>query len=268
MKTTTSYIKLVACCLVIFFCSAGLYVRAQEAETTATVVSLPSRDSMLTSDSLTFNFRGASLDTVLDYMSRAAGFIIVRKTEVSGRVDVVSHQPVTKDEAVELLGNILSDNGYAVIRNGRVLTIVKRDEAKTLDIPVKKGSNPDEIAKTDEMVTQIIPVKYTDAVQLVENLKALLPSYATISANQSSNAIILTDTQTNVRRMARIITAVDTAISEVSTVKVFPLKYADAKEVADLINKLFENRDTGGSSSNSSRQQRFQNFISRMRGGN
>ena len=50
------------------------------------------------------NFRGVSLDTVLDYFSKELGFIIVREAEVTGRVDVWSHQPITKEEAVELLG--------------------------------------------------------------------------------------------------------------------------------------------------------------------
>src|SRR5262249_33611812 len=55
---------------------------------------------------LRLNFRGVPIDMVLDYLSDAAGFIIVKETEVKGKVDVWSNQPVTKDEAVELLNMI------------------------------------------------------------------------------------------------------------------------------------------------------------------
>ena len=100
---------------------------------------------------LRFNFRGVPLDMVLNYLSDAAGFIIVLETDVKGKVDVWSNQPLTKDEAVDLLNTVLNQNGYAAIRNGRTLTIVKRDEAKKRDIAVKSGNDP-EFLKTDEDV--------------------------------------------------------------------------------------------------------------------
>src|ERR1051325_4223880 len=86
---------------------------------------------------LRLNFRGVPLEMVLNYLSDAAGFIIVLETKVEGKVDVWSNQPLSKEEAVNLLNSILKKNGYAAIRNGRTLTIVKQDEAKTRDIPFR-----------------------------------------------------------------------------------------------------------------------------------
>src|SRR2546423_3764013 len=57
---------------------------------------------------LRLNFRGVSLETVLNYLSDAAGFIIVLETKVDGKVDVWSNQPLNKDEAVNLLNSILN----------------------------------------------------------------------------------------------------------------------------------------------------------------
>lgn len=185
------------------------------------------------------NFRGADLETVLDYLSRAAGFVVIKQTEITGKVDVWSHQPLSKDEAVNLLNTVLHEKGYAVVRNDRILTIVTRDEAKKKDIPVKTGNRPELIPKTDEMVTQIVPVRYTNAVQLIENLQPLLPSYANMTANESSNAVVITDTQSNVRRMVQIIEALDTSISGISTVRVFQLQYTDAADMATIITDLF-----------------------------
>ncbi len=127
-------------------------------------------------------------------------------------------------------------------------------------------ANPDTIVKSDEMVTQIIPVRYADAVQLIENLKPLIPSYATLTANESSNALVLTDTQSNVRRMVEIIQALDTSISSISEFKVFLLQYADAADLAEVINKVFEAQGTG-SSATGSRAGRIEQFFARMRGG-
>jgi type II secretory pathway component GspD/PulD (secretin) len=209
---------------------------------------------------LRMNFRGAPLDMVLNYLSDAAGFIIVLDTEVKGKVDVWSNQPLNKDEAVELLNTVLNKNGYAAIRNGRTLRIVNRDEARTKDIPVKSGRDPEVIPKTDEMVTQVIPVRYANAAQLVQNLKPLLATYSDLSANESGNALVLTATQSDVKRMVEIVSALDTSIASISAVKVFPLRYADAKELATAVKELF----TPPTTQNNDRRNQF---INRMLGG-
>lgn len=218
---------------------------------------------------LRLNFRGVPLSMVLTYLSDAAGFIIVLETEVTGKVDVWSQQPLTVDEAVNLLNSILNKNGYAAIRNGRTLTIVSRADAKTRDIPVKIGSNPAEIPKNDEMVTQIIPVRYANAVQMVKDLQPLLPAYASLTANESGNALVLTDVQSDIRRIAQIVKALDTSISSISTVRVFPLRYADSKELAAEVKELFPTQNPAGNSGgNNNPMAMFPGFGGRGRQGN
>ena len=205
-------------------------------------------------DELRLNFRGAPLEMVLDYLSRAAGFTIVLETEVKGKVDVWNNRPLTRDEAVAVLDSALNRNGYAAVRNGRTLTIMARDEAKKRNIPVMPGSNAEAIPKTDEMVTQIIPVRYANVSQLVKDLEPLKPAYATLTANDSANALVLTDTRANVRRMVEIVNALDTSVSSVSTVRVFPLKYADAKDLATAVKELFQAPTTNQQQGNNPRQ--------------
>lgn len=216
-------------------------------------------------DGIRLNFRGVPLDTVLDYLSKAAGFVIIKTIELTGTVDVWSHQPLSKDEAVDLLNAILINQGYAAIRNGRMLTIVSLDEAKQHNIPVRKGSDPKAIPMNDEMVTQVIPVRHADAKQLVENITPLLPTYATAAFNESSNTVILTDTQSNIRRMVEIIQALDTAISEVSSVKVYKLENSDPTETANIINQVFSS-DGSGQGGRNDRRRRMAEFFMR-RGG-
>jgi len=197
------------------------------------------------------NFQNASLSDVLSYLSEAAGFIIVQEAPVSGVVSVVSKQSMSPDDAVDLLNSVLTEKGYTAIRNGRILKIVNRLDAQKRDLPVMAGSDPAQIPRKDQMVTQILPVRYLDAAKLVENLRPLLASDSSISANESSNAIVLADTQTNVHRIAEIIRALDTNVSSISTIQVFPLQYADSKSLATVLTQLFttdssRNQQQGG----------------------
>jgi len=151
---------------------------------------------------LILNFRGTPIEQVLNYLSDAGGFIIELDTRVSGNVDVWSSHPVSKEEAVQLLNSVLNKNGYAVVQTGRTLRVMNRDDAIHSQIPVIVGNDPDQIPQTDEMVTQIIPIRYVSARQLITDLSPLTSSRATIIANDAGNSIIVTDTQANIHHLA------------------------------------------------------------------
>ncbi|HOA60144.1 MAG: hypothetical protein KA191_04670 [Verrucomicrobia bacterium] len=215
---------------------------------------------------LRLNFRGVPLEMVLNYLSEAAGFIIVLETDVRGKVDVWSNQPLDQEEALTLLSTVLNKNGYAALRNGRILTVISQGDAKKRDIPVVSGNDPEQIPKKDDIVTQVVPVRFINATQLATDLAPLIPSSATVTANQGSNALLITDTQTNIRRVAQIIRALDTSIASTYVIRVFALQYADAKSLAAAIKEVFASQDTS-SRSNDPRAQFFNRFMGGGPGG-
>lgn len=203
---------------------------------------------------ITLNFKDVPLETVLEYLSEAAGYVIMSDDSVDGNVSVISKQPLDKEEALDLLDTILNDKGYTAVRrgtNGRILKIVKLSEAPSEDLPVKSGADPEDIPRKDIMVTQIVPIRFGNATALIENISPLLPEYSNISANESSNSLLITDTQANINRIAQIVKALDESISGVTDLKVFPLSFADAKEIETVIKGIFESQST--SSNRSSR---------------
>jgi general secretion pathway protein D len=190
---------------------------------------------------LRMNFRDASLDQVLTYLSEAAGFIINVKpgTSVRGKVTVMSNEPLTKDEAVNLLNTVLNENNLAAVENGRTLTVMPRDEAKIAGIPVISGADPDKIPITDKIVTQIMPVRFVEAAQLLKDLQPLVSIQSTMTANEAGNAIVMTDTQANIHKVAQIIHDIDMGAEEFTELRVFPLHNSDPTTTADLITQLF-----------------------------
>jgi len=207
-------------------------------------IAMPAANAANT-NGLRLNFRGAPLDSVLDYLSDAAGFIIVLDTQVHGSVDLWSDQPVTKDEAVDLLNSVLNKNGYAAIRDGRKLTIVDKNDAKTRNIPVKTGNDPDAIPDNDEIVTQIIPIRFVEARQLASDLSSFVSPQATIVANEAGNSIVVTDTQSNIKHLVQIIQAVDNSAEAETEIRVFRLHYANPSDVATELGNIFPSSSSG-----------------------
>jgi general secretion pathway protein D len=209
-------------------------------------------------------FRAARLGQVLDYLAKEAGYILTAPTvELAAPITLVAKQPVTPAEALEALNGILVEQGYAAIVRGRSLRVVPLPTAKQQNLPVQVGSDPELIAESDRMITQIIPIQFATAKDLAENLQPLLnPSTATLSSNESSNLLILTDTQSNVRRIVSIIHAIDTSVSGELEIKVFHLAHAAADKVATIIENIY-----GKGSSTNNRNNNQIDPMARMFGG-
>src|SRR2546430_10180545 len=58
---------------------------------------------------------------------------------------------------------------------------------------------------SDEMVTQIVPIRYANATQMIIDVQQRLLDYATFNANESANAHVLTDMQADTRRIVEIV---------------------------------------------------------------
>jgi type II secretory pathway component GspD/PulD (secretin) len=196
-------------------------------------------------DELRLNFFNAPLNQVLNYLSDAAGFTIVLETQVRGNVSVISSHPMTRNEAVDLLNSVLNRNGYAAIREGQTLTILNKNDAKTSRIPVKIGNSPTNVPNNAEIVTQIIPIRFIDARQLVSDLTSFVSPEATVVANQEGNSIVITDTQANIRHLLEIIRAIDDSAEAETKIQVFPLKYANPSDVAAELASVFPNSNGG-----------------------
>lgn len=231
-----------AMCAIVLFSIAN--VPAQDAATNAIADFSPDTG-------IRMDFRDAPLDDVLSYLSRAAGFVIYLRPGVhaDGPVTIRSEQPLSRDEAVNLLKTVLSDHGLSVIQNDRTLTILNTSNVHT-ETAIKLGANPADIPRDAEVVTQIIPVRNLNPAELAKILPPLLPSGAILTVDESAGTLLLTDTQADIHRAAEIITALDSVSATASALRVFPLKYADAKSVADLVKELFSPPDTSRNAGN------------------
>lgn len=213
-------------------------------------------------DELMMNFVNVDIDVVLNELSAVAGFVIVKEVKTEGKVTLISRQPVKAKDAVLLLNTVLHNAGYAAIVQGRILKITSTTNAKRMNIPVRVGNDPEKVEQSDELITQVIPLRYADATQLKTDLQPLINSEADFTANASSNALVITDTSANIRRIVQVVAALDTSVADSVDVKVFQLKFANAANAAKLINDVFGNVDAAGGA------QQQNPFLRRFPGGN
>jgi general secretion pathway protein D len=217
---------------------------------------------------LKLNFQDAPLQTVLEYLSEAAGLTIISDESLyNSRMTVISRQPIPLDEAISLINSILKQKNLTTVLMGKTLKVVTLEKAKTENVPVFSGQNPDVIVPSDDVVHYVIPVSHISATSLKQNLQSLLPEYASLEANEDGNALIITDTMANIKRIMQIVKALDTHMATVAEIRVFHLINADATSAATLINSMFQQEQSTSSRSRQGARNPMEMMMQGMRGG-
>ena len=198
------------------------------------------------SNALLLNFHQTPLSQVLNYFSDVAGFIIVTEIPLNDPITVVGTGPLDQDAAVNVLTAELNRHNFALLRAGRMLTITEKNGAKTRNLVVNTGNDPESIANTEALATWIIPIRFVEAESLLKDLSPFVSAQATVTANAAANSIVITDTQSNIRHLARLIQAVDQSAKSETEIRVFRLQHANPLEVESELNTAFGNNSGSG----------------------
>ena len=112
-----------------------------QSQPAAPLSSTPANTEPSPTNGLVLNFHDVPLTAVLNYLSAKAGLIIVSDVNLQGKVNVVAQQPITTNDIVDVLNDQLGKNNYAAVLQGRTLTIMDAERAKTYaGTPVKTAT--------------------------------------------------------------------------------------------------------------------------------
>ena len=180
-------------------------------------------------DTVTLNFVNAEIDAVVKAVAEITGKNFIVDPRVKGTVNIVSARPVPKSLVYPTLLSALRLSGFAAVEADGVVKIVPEADAKTQGGTVGPGGG-------DRLVTQVIVLKNEPAAQLVNVLRPLITPNNTIAAFPGSNALVITDYASNLRRIERIVASLDQP-SSAETV-VVPVKHASAIDVAAMVTRV------------------------------
>lgn len=180
----------------------------------------------------TVNLKETDIQELIKFVSEVTDTTIVVDPAVKGKVKVVSSRPVSRAELYDLFLSILDVHGYTAVRSGGVIRVIQSKDARSASLPVEDESR----RASDEYVTQVIRLDNISAAKLIPVLRPLVPQQAHMAAYAPSNAIIISDTAANIRRMVDIIERMDR--SATAETEVIALKYAVASDVVSMLQKL------------------------------
>ena len=216
-------------------CAAGLFSSNLQAQAREA----PAPDARR-GESITLNFVNANIDAVARTMATLTGRNVVVDPRVKGTVTLTTEHPVSPAVAYSQFLATLRLQGFTAVNAAGLDKIVPEADAKlqggavSIDTPVTGG----------QIATTIFKLNFENANNLLPILRPLISPNNTINVNPGNNSLVITDYADNLKRLGRIIAALD--VSNATDVELIPVRYASATDVAPLIMRLLDSSASGG----------------------
>ncbi|GGX49588.1 type II secretion system protein GspD [Undibacterium squillarum] len=184
------------------------------------------------------NFVNADIESVIKAVGHFTGMTFIIDPRVKGQITLQSEKPLTRDQAFKLLTSTLRLQTYSVVYSDGYYKVVPETDAKLQSGPANT-TEKSEGNKGDQVVTQVFRMNYEAANNIVTVIRPLISPNNSVAANPGNNTLVITDYADNLKRIAKIIAALDVPPS--SDLEILPLRHAIASDMAAMVAKLIEN---------------------------
>ena len=189
---------------------------------------------------VTLNFTNADIEAVVKAVAEITGKSFIVDPRVKGTVTIVSARPIPRALVYPTLMSALRMQGITAVESDSVVRLVPETEARLQAGPVGSGTVT---AAGNRLVTQVIPLRYESAAQLVNVLRPLIAPANTIAAFPGGNALVITDYADNLKRLEKVIASLDQPPG--SEPMIVPLRYASAIDLVPTLQRLLADPGTG-----------------------
>jgi general secretion pathway protein D len=186
---------------------------------------------------VTFNLEEAELPDLVRLISNMTGRRFILPTKLRAiKATVFAPTKVTVAEAYQAFLSVLEVNGFTVVPSGRYLKIVEATgiERRTIPIYEEGSATP----SSDRYITRIHHLENVSAEDVTNLLGRFKSASGAITSYGPTNMLIITDTGAQIRRMLRLVAAIDLPRSGTQT-WIEPIHYANASELAARLLEIF-----------------------------
>lgn len=182
------------------------------------------------------DMQDVDISEFINTVAKLTGKTIVVDSRVKGKISVESHRKLDADELYQIFLLQLGVEGYSAIEVGDgILKVIPNQAAKIEGIDVQGSSS--RLGRSESIVTRIAQLQNADADELVKSLRPLVDNkVGVITSYADSNIILITDRESNVRRLMSIVTAVNSVDTQL--METVALQHSSAQEIESILTKV------------------------------
>ncbi|MBM3877944.1 MAG: hypothetical protein FJ386_14745 [Verrucomicrobia bacterium] len=194
-------------------------------------------------------FVNAPLEQVLEHYAELVGRTILRSPAVvaTTTINIKSQTELTVDEAIQAIEGVLALNGIVTIPVGdKFVSVVPQASSLQEGAAFNSVTNAAELPEASQFMTKIIQLKEVKPSEIVPAIQPFAKIQGGILPIDTTQVLIIRDYAINVKRMMEIIEKIDQAVPLEEDLRVFPIRYALAAEVASVLGSLTTGGAVGG----------------------
>jgi len=230
-------------------CTPDSFGSGSDAKHPSHVTDLNNPEDARKGDKVILNFQGADIASVAKVVGLVTHHNFVIDPRVNGVVNIVSSEPVSRDLVYPIFLSALRLQGFSAIESGGFTKILPEADAKLSENPVTTETSK---VSGDRIITQVIPLQYENAAQLLPVLRPLIAPNNVINAYPNNNTLVITDYASNMTRLLKVIAGIDVPPS--GEVQIIKLQFASALDIASMVGKLMPEVTQAGSNSGQNQQ--------------
>lgn len=186
---------------------------------------------------VSIDFNNVDIGVFIKFISDLTKKNFVIDDRVKGKVSIISPGKITVSEAYAVFESVLEVHGYAAVPSGEIIKIISSPDARTKNI--KTRLEEESGVAGDTVVTQIIPLRYADPDEIKRLFTPLVSKSSIILAYGPTNTLIITDVQSNIKRLMHILKIIDvTGVGQ--QIAIIPVEYADATKLVNVLGAIFK----------------------------
>ncbi len=151
---------------------------------------------------------------------------------IKGTVNINTSGTLRRSDLLPILETLLKINGATMVKVGNFYQILPTPAAIRQPLPVLQA---DQAQGDDQIVIQIVRMKFVAASEMARLLTPYLSEGANIVTHDAGNILLISERRSNLRKLLELIDVFDSKVFEGDRVRLFPVKN---NLVRDLINDL------------------------------
>lgn len=165
-------------------------------------------------DDYTINYNNVSMEEYVRFVSKITDVnFIFQEEDLQIPVTVVSEDPVSKENVMSILTQLLRIHGLSLLEQDGNLVIHKNPDVKQFAHLVFDG---EKIDANYPLVTKLFAIKNEKAESIAAIIRPMISQDAILDISTGTNQLIITDVTANVEKISHLIENLDSPTSPIS----------------------------------------------------
>jgi general secretion pathway protein D len=225
LQKTIAYLT----CLMLIMITSASFAQSGSEKTSTT--------SEQSKQFVSIDFNNVDINVFIKFISELTGKNFVVDQSVKGKVTIISPAKISIAEAFRVFESVLEVHGYTTVTAGKITKIIPSPDARAKN--VKTLLSEEAGSPRDQVVTQLVPLRYADPTDIKKLFAPLISKNSVILAYNPTNTLIITDIHSNIKRLMGILKTIDVA-GIGREISVIPLEFADASKFVKLLQSVFK----------------------------